>query len=154
MVFIMKLTYLKTTTRVLTVALIALSASYGVFKFSLLFTPFWVSVITAVAFELVYITMAISNDRRRFVVYFAVLSSVIYNTLAGSLSHIDHISDLDIVSRSIFSLIHAATLAPLAAWFVHSHPNSSDNSADSSATVPSLPKRKRGRPKKFDIKTV
>lgn len=70
--------------------MLALSASYGVYSFALLFVPHWVAVTQAAAFELTYIGLAVQplmrDDARRRATSIsigAVLVSILYNTLAG-----------------------------------------------------------------------
>lgn len=70
--------------------MLALSASYGVYSFALLFVPQWVAVVQAAAFELTYIGLAVTQgldtaQRKRAtgISLGAVATSIIYNTLAG-----------------------------------------------------------------------
>ena len=70
--------------------MLALAASYGVYSFAALFVPQWVAVVQAAAFELTYIGLAVvqgldSAGRRRAtsISVGAVITSVLYNTLAG-----------------------------------------------------------------------
>lgn len=68
---------------------LALAASYGVYSFNLLFVPTWVALISAAAFELTYVGLAVSEiasaSRRRasIIAASAVGVSIAYNTLAG-----------------------------------------------------------------------
>ena len=73
-------------------ALIALglSASYGVFQFSLLYVPVAMAYVTAAAFELTYIGLAVvpladkeSKGKAVWVAQAAVLVSVAYNVISG-----------------------------------------------------------------------
>lgn len=67
--------------------MLALAASYGVYSFNALFVPAWVALVSAAAFELTYVALAVveTRDRRRatLIALAAVVVSVLYNTLAG-----------------------------------------------------------------------
>jgi len=70
--------------------MLALAASYGVYSFALLFVPPWVAVVQAAAFELTYVGLAVTqglneSQRKRAtgISIGAVVTSIIYNTLAG-----------------------------------------------------------------------
>lgn len=67
--------------------MLALAASYGVYTFNALFVPAWVALVSAAAFELTYVALAVvrTTERRRATVIAvsAVVVSVLYNTLAG-----------------------------------------------------------------------
>lgn len=67
--------------------MLALAAAYGVYSFQLLFTPAWVALVSAAAFELTYIALAFvgTPDPRRAtaISVAAVVVSVAYNTLAA-----------------------------------------------------------------------
>ena len=70
--------------------MLALSASYGVYSFALLFVPHWVAVTQAAAFELTYIGLAVqplmrddARQRATSISIGAVLVSILYNTLSG-----------------------------------------------------------------------
>jgi hypothetical protein len=70
--------------------MLALAASYGVYSFALLFVPAWVAFVQAASFELTYIGLAVLqglDDRQRqragLISIGAVVTSIIYNTLAG-----------------------------------------------------------------------
>lgn len=68
---------------------LALAAAYGVWRFQVLFTPWYVALISALSFELVYIGLAVvrlaPQDRRRatLISVGAVVVSVIYNSLSA-----------------------------------------------------------------------
>lgn len=68
---------------------LALAAAHGVYSFNLLFVPTWVALISAAAFELTYVGLAVSEiaaaSRRRasIIATSAVGVSIAYNTLAG-----------------------------------------------------------------------
>jgi hypothetical protein len=75
---------------VLPLPMLALAASYGVYSFALLFVPEWVALAQAAAFETTYLGLAALHTlderqrrRARLVGIGAVLTSIIYNTLAG-----------------------------------------------------------------------
>jgi hypothetical protein len=69
--------------------MLALAAAYGVYKFNMLFVPMWVALVSAAAFELVYVGLSVARldvgDRRRASVIAgaAVAVSVVYNSLAA-----------------------------------------------------------------------
>lgn len=69
--------------------MLALAASYGVYSFALLFVPDWVAKVQALAFELVYIGLAIAKltkeqqKRARRISWGAVTVSIAYNSLDG-----------------------------------------------------------------------
>lgn len=67
--------------------MLALAASYGVYQFNLLFTPVWVALVSAAAFELTYVALAFTptDDTKRatYVSIAAVVVSVLYNVLAA-----------------------------------------------------------------------
>jgi hypothetical protein len=67
--------------------MLALAASYGVYQYNLLFTPAWVALVSAAAFELTYVALAFTptDDTRRatYVSIAAVVVSVLYNVLAA-----------------------------------------------------------------------
>lgn len=70
--------------------MLGLAASYGVFAFASFFTPAWVAIGEAAAFELTYIGLTAltglsEQEQRRaaLVAQGAVFVSVVYNTLAG-----------------------------------------------------------------------
>src|SRR5258708_523954 len=70
--------------------MLALSASYGVYSYALLFVPDWVAVCQAAAFELTYIGLAVtkgltSQEQKRAtsISVGAVIVSILYNSLAG-----------------------------------------------------------------------
>lgn len=70
--------------------MLALSASYGVYQFALLFVPQWVAIAQAAAFELTYVSLAsieteTESQRKRATAISlgAVAVSVLYNWLAG-----------------------------------------------------------------------
>lgn len=68
---------------------LALAASYGVYSFNLLFVPVWVALVSAAAFELTYVGLAVSEvstasrKRASIIAGSAVGVSIVYNTLAG-----------------------------------------------------------------------
>jgi hypothetical protein len=73
--------------------MLALAASWGVYSFALWFVPPWVAFVTAGAFELVYIGLAVvqlspeQQRRARAISLGAVVVSMAYNTLDG-LAHL------------------------------------------------------------------
>lgn len=83
-------TYWRPVLAGLPLPMLALAASYGVYSFALLFVPMWVAVVQAAAFELTYLGLAVlvglderQRARARLISVGAVVTSIIYNTLAG-----------------------------------------------------------------------
>ncbi len=68
---------------------LALAASYGVYRFQALFTPWYIALVSAASFEIVYIGLAVarlpSGERKRavFISIGAVVVSVVYNSLSA-----------------------------------------------------------------------
>jgi len=80
----------RATLAALPLPMLALAASFGVYEFALLFVPAWVAFVQAASFELTYIGLAVLqglDDRQRrraaLISVGAVVTSIIYNTLAG-----------------------------------------------------------------------
>jgi hypothetical protein len=96
--------------------MLALSAAYGVWQFQALFVPLWVALLSALAFESVYIALALapaSDPRRATVISLtAVTVSVLYNTL----SSLFHIRPALLLERPLWADVALACLhgAPLA----------------------------------------
>lgn len=101
--------------------MLGLAASYGVYVFSSHFFPPAIAMIEASAFELTYIglsTMKGLSDRQKKVAknvsIGALVTSVIYNTLAGALIMKPEIfDDLNVFCFWLVALIHGAPLAIL-----------------------------------------
>ena len=76
--------------------LLALSAAWGVWQFQMQFTPWFVALLSALAFESVYLSLAlvpVVDSRRATVISItAVVVSVVYNTLSSLfvLSYLPH----------------------------------------------------------------
>lgn len=104
---------------VLPLPMLALAASYGVYEFARLFVPTWVAVIQAAAFECTYIGLAVSQlldekqrQRGRVIALGAVMTSIIYNTLAGWFHrHPALLADASPVADLMLALLHGAPLA-------------------------------------------
>ena len=101
--------------------MLALAASYGVYSFALLFVPPWIAVVQAMAFELVYIGLAVVNlpaeQRRRAqaISIGAVVVSVAYNTLDGLFHRRPGLlAAPDLWLDVALSLLHGVPLAVLA----------------------------------------
>ena len=69
---------------------LGLAASYGVYRFALLFVPSWVAIVQAASFEATYIGLAVAQglsvDQRRraqYIGFGAVSVSIVYNSLDG-----------------------------------------------------------------------
>jgi sulfite exporter TauE/SafE len=101
--------------------MLALAASYGVFNFARLFVPFWVAVIQAAAFELVYIGMAVTpltnaqRQRANLIALGAVVVSMAYNSLDGLFHRRPELlADTPLWADVILALLHGVPLAALA----------------------------------------
>lgn len=105
--------------------MLGLAASYGVFVFASHFFPPIVAIIEAGAFELTYIGLAtmkgLSEKQKmtaRNVAVGALVTSIVYNTLAGALIMEPSIfDDLNPFSFWLVAIVHGAPLAVLA-YFV------------------------------------
>lgn len=139
--------------------MLALAASWGVYQFALIFTPWWVAVTQAAAFEATYIGLALADDldtgqRRRATAISigAVAASVIYNTLAGWF----HAQPQLLVGASALAwlclaILHGAPLAWVAylvsSLLLHRAPDTRADTPDTSpvlvsvapAVLPALP---------------
>jgi hypothetical protein len=96
--------------------MLALSAAYGVWAFNALFLPEPFALISASAFELVYISLSIArvHERRKatLVAASAVAVSVVYNSLSG-LFHLRPalLIDTPLWADITLSILHGAPLA-------------------------------------------
>jgi hypothetical protein len=92
--FLQKIDYRIIASRI-SLPLLALSASYGVYSYTYRFVPWEFAVITGAAFEMVYIGLALADllpdqrKRARKISLCAVAVSVVYNWLAGFLDRSD-----------------------------------------------------------------
>ena len=107
---------------VLPLPMLALAASYGVYSYNLLFVPQWVALVSAAAYEMTYVGLAVvhvfddrQRHRARLISLGAVVVSVSYNTLAG-LFHREPalLAAAPLWANVILSLLHGAPLAWLA----------------------------------------
>jgi len=102
--------------------MLALAASYGVYSFNRLFVPVWVALVSAAAFELTYVGLAVwdagdaaQRHRARAISLGAVGVSVIYNTLAGLAHRAPDVFDgLPRTIEIALALLHGAPLAIVA----------------------------------------
>jgi DNA-binding CsgD family transcriptional regulator len=96
--------------------MLALSAAYGVWAFNALFLPEPFALISASAFELVYISLSIArvHERRKatLVAASAVAVSVVYNSMSG-LFHLRPalLIDTPLWADITLSILHGAPLA-------------------------------------------
>lgn len=103
---------------VLPIALLALSASYGIYSFSLLFVPWYIAGITALAFELTYCTLVfIDSAKVKPVSIMAVIVSVLWNV--GHSMFVLYPASVEMIYNSlllsfVISVIHGLPLATLA----------------------------------------
>jgi hypothetical protein len=102
----------------LPISLLALSASYGIYSFSLLFVPWYIAGITALAFELTYCTLVfIDSSKAKPVSVMAVIVSVLWNV--GHSLFVLYPASVEMVYNSlwlsfILAAIHGVPLATLA----------------------------------------
>jgi len=99
--------------------MLALTASYGVYEFQVLFTPAWVALASAAAFELVYVALAVLKtfDRVRAtrIAAAAVGVSVTYNSLAALFTRrADLLAMPPVWADVALALLHGAPLALIA----------------------------------------
>lgn len=101
--------------------MLALGASYGVYEFGLLFMPWYFALIGAMAFEAVYVGLAVQrlrNDearrRARHISQGAVVVSVLYVAVAGyATRNPGALIDIPWYSEVALALLHATPLATL-----------------------------------------
>jgi hypothetical protein len=98
--------------------MLALAASYGVYSFNVLFVPQWVALVSAAAYELTYVGLAVlhvQNDQRiraRWISLGAVVVSICYNTLAGLFHREPSLLDgAPLWANVALALLHGAPLA-------------------------------------------
>jgi 4-amino-4-deoxy-L-arabinose transferase-like glycosyltransferase len=102
--------------------MLALAASWGVYSFQRLFVPEFFAIVSAAAFELVYIGMALvmtpDKHRATAISLGAVGVSVVYNTLAGLFHrNPEWLTSLPVEAEIGLSVLHGLPLAGLA-WVV------------------------------------
>src|SRR5689334_20914200 len=99
--------------------MLALSASYGVYSFALLYVPAIVAGIQAASFELTYIGLSVTRnldkDRRKKATAIsigAVVVSILYNSLAGLFHRQPQLMDgLTVWQECVLAVLHGAPLA-------------------------------------------
>ncbi len=99
--------------------MLALAASYGVFRFALLFVPYWVAVVQAAAFECTYVGLALvegldegERRRARLIGVGAVIVSILYNSLDGFFHRRpEMLSNLPLWGDITLAILHGAPLA-------------------------------------------
>lgn len=99
--------------------MLALAASYGVYRFALLFVPEWVAIVQAAAFETTYIGLAVTRGldpagrkRATAISLGAVVASIIYNTLAGWFhAQPDVLASAGRIAWLCLAVLHGAPLA-------------------------------------------
>jgi hypothetical protein len=102
--------------------MLALSASWGVYQFSMLYTPQWVAIAQAAAFEATYLGLSAQSSlsdtqrqRARVISLGAVCVSVIYNSLAGYFyRNPDTLLHAPFVLEIVLAALHGAPLAIVA----------------------------------------
>jgi hypothetical protein len=137
---------------------LGLSASFGVYQFGLLYVPWYVSLITAAAFELTYVGLSVitirnsqERDKATWVARGAVFVSVAYNVISGYL-HRNPITRFDWWLEIVFALLHGAPLAivayALATLLLHSR------ETDATSTTIHLPKKGQGKESKLSASST
>lgn len=103
---------------------LALSASYGVYTFQILFVPTWVAVVSAASFELTYIGLAFAqlspaSRQRAMVISLAAVSvSILYNGISAFFRLAPLALDTSIwYVAAVLAALHGLPLA-LVAYFV------------------------------------
>lgn len=131
--------------------MLALAASYGVYRFASMFVPPWVAIVQAAAFELVYIGLAVvrldekQQRRARSISIGAVVVSMAYNSLDGLFHRRPELlNNPPLWADVALSLLHGVPLAALAYLvsdlLLHSNPALPENSA-------MMPEKSSGSPK-------
>jgi hypothetical protein len=99
--------------------MLALAASYGVYQYARLYVPDEVAFVQAAAFEMTYIGLTVAElrdpaqrTRARMVSFGAVVTSIIYNTLAGLFHRVPLASfALPVYGELAFAALHGLPLA-------------------------------------------
>jgi len=96
--------------------MLALAASYGVYQYARLYVPDWVAFVQAAAFELTYLGLAVARNvdtrRARRISAGAVVTSIIYNTLAGLFHRVPlDAFALPLAGELAFAALHGLPLA-------------------------------------------
>lgn len=107
---------------ILPLPLLGLAASFGVYSFAAFFSPWWVAVIEASAFEFVYIGLAVQNGltekQRRSANWISVSAmcvSVLYNTAAGLFHRMpDLLNNMGLEWELFLSVLHGLPIPVLA----------------------------------------
>jgi len=127
--------------------LLALSAAWGVYQYNLLFVPWWVAACSALAFEAVYVALAIAptaNDRRALAVALAAVGvSVAYNTLSALFHRRPELLDAPPIWADVaLAALHGVPLAMVAynvaALLLHSQPPAPPPGALQEVSAPQL----------------
>jgi len=98
---------------------LALAASYGVYSFQRVFVPEWVALVSAAAFELVWLGLAAAattdHRRARVIALAAVVVSAIYNALAAALHLRPDLvaASPSLAATALLAMLHGAPLAIL-----------------------------------------
>lgn len=99
--------------------LLALTASFGVYQYSAIYMPWWFALISAAAYETTYVGLAVARTfdatqqrRARAISGGAVVTSVIYNTLAGLFHRVPlEAFALPVYGELAFAALHGVPLA-------------------------------------------
>lgn len=102
--------------------MLALAASYGVFRFSSFFAPSIVAIIQAAAFELTYIGLSAMKDltpdarrRAQWISGGAVVVSIVYNSLAGAFErNPEWLASMPVWAEWTLAIMHGLPLALVA----------------------------------------
>ena len=146
--------------------MLALAASYGVYRFAAMFVPQWVAIVQAAAFELVYMGLAVVRGltpgqykRARAISLGSVAVSVAYNSLDGLFHRrVDLLVGAPLWVDVSLALLHGAPLA-LVAYLVadlllHSDNAHNQNGTQSPKALLSSDALRGGRPNDYTVMDV
>lgn len=145
--------------------MLALAASYGVYRFAAMFVPVWVAIVQAAAFELVYIGLAVvrlddrQQKRAQAISIGAVIVSMAYNTLDGLFHRRPELlAAPDLWLDVSLALLHGVPLALLAYLvadlLLHSTNGHNQKATESTKLLLDSDSLKGGRPNDFTIEDV
>jgi hypothetical protein len=138
--------------------LLALAASYGVYRFATLFVPQWVAITQACAFEATYLGLAVvqgldvpARRRAAYIGMGAVAVSIIYNSLDGLFHRRPELLvDMPLWAEVGLAVLHGAPLA-LVSYLVANlllHDSKSNNAVQSDKLAVG------GRPAEYSVEDM
>lgn len=146
--------------------MLALAASYGVYRFAAMFVPEWVAIVQAAAFELVYMGLAVVRGltpgqykRAKAISLGSVGVSVAYNSLDGLLHRRpDLLVGAPLWADIGLALLHGAPLAVVAYLvadlLLHSGDAHNQNAAQSPKALLSSDPLRGGRPNDYTVMDI